>query len=313
MLTAPYLDIDDVTVPHRRHVPDAVDAGPRGRAPAPRAVTRQRLRAPAPPWKHRAMTRTGRLAWPTAAAVAVVVALGFLCGVHLGNLHNGLLGLSFAFVGALVVRHSPDPDSPGHREGRLFLLSGVASGVMFTCRQVGYEPDFPGAEWIAWFGVWPLPLVMVLVGLTIMSFPTGRLPSPLWRRLAVAATGVAIVLAAMSALWPVEYERTALLVAHPLGRARRRGRAGLLHRREQHRLLRLPADVGRLPGRPHAGGGRRAEPAAVVVRRRGGPERGGHGARASPSGTRRSEACSSSRSCRWRPGSRWSSPPTRRC
>ena len=162
------------------------------------------------------MTRTSRVAWPAAAAVAVVVALGLLCGVHLGNLHNGLLGLSFAFVGAFVVRHNPDPDSPGHREGRLFLLSGVASGVMFSCRQVGYEPDFPGAEWVAWFGVWPLPLVMVLVGVTIMSFPSGRLPGPLWRRLTIAATVVAIVLAAVSALWPVEYERTALLVGHPL-------------------------------------------------------------------------------------------------
>jgi signal transduction histidine kinase len=162
------------------------------------------------------MTRTSRLAWPTAAAVAVVVGLGFLCGVHLGNLHNGLLGVSFAFVGAFVVGHDPDPSSAGHREGRLFLLSGVASGVMFTCRQVGYQPDVPGAEWIAWFGVWPLPLVMVLVGLTIMSFPSGRLPSPLWRRLVIAATAVAGVLAAMSALWPVEYGRTALLVEHPL-------------------------------------------------------------------------------------------------
>ena len=162
------------------------------------------------------MTRTSQLAWPTAAAVAVVVALGFLCGLHLGNLHNGLLGLSFAFVGAFVVRHNRDPDSPGQREGRLFLLCGVAEAVMFSCRQVGYQPGVPGAEWIAWFGVWPLPLVMALVGLTIMSFPSGRLPGPLWRRLTVAATAAAIVLATVSALWPVEYERTALLVEHPL-------------------------------------------------------------------------------------------------
>jgi signal transduction histidine kinase len=163
------------------------------------------------------MTRTGRLAWPTAAAVAVVVALGFLCGVHLENLHNGLLGVSFAFVGALVVRHSPDPDSPGHREGRLFLLCGVASGLMFTCRQIGYAPEVPGAAWFAWFGIWPLPLVMVLTAVTIMSFPSGRLPGPVWRRLTVAATAVAVVLSVASALWPVEYGRTGVLVDHPLG------------------------------------------------------------------------------------------------
>ncbi|GAA1477127.1 hypothetical protein GCM10009623_15730 [Nocardioides aestuarii] len=162
------------------------------------------------------MTRTGRLAWPTAIAVAVVVAVGFLCGVHVENLHNGLLGLSFTFVGALVVRHSPDPDSPGHREGRLFLLSGVASGLMFTCRQIGYAPEVPGAAWFAWCGIWPLPLVMVLTGVTIMAFPTGRLPGPLWRRLAVASAAVAVPLALMSALWPVEYGRTGVLVDHPI-------------------------------------------------------------------------------------------------
>ena len=162
------------------------------------------------------MTLTGRAAWPTAAAVAVVVAVGFLGGVHADNLHNGLLGVSFALVGALVVRHSPDPDSPGHREGRLFLLSGVTSGLMFSCRQVGWEPGFPGAEWFAWFGIWPLPLTMVLVAVTVMSFPTGRLPGPVWRRLTMVATVLAVLLAVMSALWPVEYERTGLLVDHPL-------------------------------------------------------------------------------------------------
>lgn len=162
------------------------------------------------------MTRTRRLAWPTAVAVAVVVALGFLCGVHVENLHNGLLGVSFAFVGALVVRHSPDPASPGYREGRLFLLSGVVSGVMFTCRQVGYAPEVPGAAWLAWLGIWPLPLVLVVVGLTIMSFPSGRLPGPLWRRLTGVATVLAVVLSATSALWPVEYGRTGVLVPHPL-------------------------------------------------------------------------------------------------
>ena len=147
------------------------------------------------------MTRTSRWAWPTATAVAVVVALGFLGGVHLENLHNGLLGLSFAFVGAFVVRHNAEPDSPGYREGRLFLLCGIASGLMFACRQAGYHPGLPGAEWLAWFGIWPLPLVMVLTAVTIMSFPSGRLPSPLWRRLAIAATGAAILLATVSALW----------------------------------------------------------------------------------------------------------------
>lgn len=136
---------------------------------------------------------------------------GFTLGFRADNLHNGLLALSFTTVGAFVLYRRP-----GQREARLFLVAGVAHAVMFFGRQVGHEPDFPGAEWLAWFGVWPLPLVLVLVGLVVMGFPDGRLPGRPWVLAFRVMAGAGLVLSVVSALWPVEYARTGIVVAHPI-------------------------------------------------------------------------------------------------
>lgn len=58
--------------------------------------------------------------------------------------------------------------------------------------------------------------VLVLVGVTIMSFPDGRLPSARWRIVVTIMVVVGAALAVVSALWPVEYADNALVVAHPL-------------------------------------------------------------------------------------------------
>jgi signal transduction histidine kinase len=150
-----------------------------------------------------------------AVTVALVVA-GMLLGVQPDNLHNGLLALSFAAVGDFVLRRRP-----GQREARLFLAAGAAEAVMFLGRQVGADPAAPlpgwAAEWLGWVGIWPLPLVLVLVGATVMCFPDGRFPGRLWRDAFRAMTVAAAVLAATSALWPVDYDRAGLVVDHPLG------------------------------------------------------------------------------------------------
>jgi signal transduction histidine kinase len=152
---------------------------------------------------------------PTAvlgAVTAMLVGGGFTLGLHVGNLHNGLIAASFTAVGLYVVRRRP-----GNREGWLFVATGVAHAIMFAGRQYALHPGpLPGAAWAGWLGVWPLPLVLVLAGVTVMCFPTGRLPSPRWRSVVVGLTLVGGLLALVSALWPVEYARTALLSPHPL-------------------------------------------------------------------------------------------------
>ena len=150
--------------------------------------------------------------WALGATTAALVGGGFALGWHLGNLHNGLIAASFTAVGLYVVHRRP-----GNREGWLFVATGVAHAVMFAGRQYALHPGpLPGADWAGWLGVWPLPIVLVLAGITLTRFPTGRLPSPGWAPVVVVLAAIGVVLAAVSALWPVEYARTELLAPHPL-------------------------------------------------------------------------------------------------
>jgi signal transduction histidine kinase len=149
----------------------------------------------------------------------VLVAGGFALGVHLPNLHNGLLAAAFTAMGVFVLHHRPV-----NREAWLFVAVGVAQAVLFSGRQYGLfadahaETELPAVEWVTWLGVWPLPLVLALVGVTIMSFPDGRLPEPrgLWRLVVAVMLAVGAALAVVSALWPVEYAENSLPVDHPL-------------------------------------------------------------------------------------------------
>ncbi|HWD80483.1 MAG TPA: histidine kinase [Kribbella sp.] len=142
---------------------------------------------------------------------ALLVGYGLMLGFHLDNLHNGLLGAAFTAVGLYVLRMRP-----GHREARLFVATGIASTIMFFSRQYGlHDEPLPGAGWLGWIGVWPLPLVIALTGVTVMAFPDGRFLSRRWRTAALVMVAVAAVLAVPSALWPVEYDRVGLVAPHP--------------------------------------------------------------------------------------------------
>lgn len=143
---------------------------------------------------------------------ALLVGYGLMLGFHLDNLHNGLLGAAFTAVGLYVLRVRP-----GHREARLFVATGIASAIMFFGRQYGlHDEPLPGADWLGWIGVWPLPLVIALAGVTVMAFPDGRFLSRRWHIAALAMLVVAAVVAVPSALWPVEYDRIGLVAPHPL-------------------------------------------------------------------------------------------------
>ncbi|MFF3468303.1 histidine kinase [Streptomyces sp. NPDC002619] len=147
-----------------------------------------------------------------ALVVATLVGYGWYLGFHLENVHNALIGASFTAVGLYVVRIRPR-----HPEGWLFVATGMVHAVMFFGRQYGlHDGALAGASWVGWVGVWPLPLAIALAGWTFMAFPDGRLPSPWWRFAVVAMMAIAAVLAVVSALWPVEYDRMGLAAPHPL-------------------------------------------------------------------------------------------------
>jgi DNA-binding CsgD family transcriptional regulator/branched-subunit amino acid transport protein len=145
------------------------------------------------------------------SAVVVLVTFGFARGFWLSNMHNGLLALAFAGVGAYVLFQRP-----GHREGMLFMATGVVEAVTFFGRQVGHSPTLDASRWWAWLGVWPVVVALALTTLSVICFPDGLLPSSRWRWVAAAVIAVTVVCATMSALWPVEYDAAGLTARHPV-------------------------------------------------------------------------------------------------
>jgi DNA-binding CsgD family transcriptional regulator len=149
---------------------------------------------------------------PLAALCVVValVALGFAQGFWTDNLHNGLLALAFAFVGASTLF-----GRAWQREGLLLLVTGVAESALFVGRQVGHFSTNPADAWWGWFGVWPVALTIGLVTWCVLCFPEGHFLSRGWNRVGVAVACVAGMLSLVSALWPVEYADAGVMTPPP--------------------------------------------------------------------------------------------------
>ena len=195
-----------------------------------------------------------------ALLVAGLVGSGWSLGFHLDNAHNGLVGLSFTAVGLYIVRMRPH-----HREGVLFVAVGILHAVMFFGRQYGsHDGPLPGAEWIGWIGVWPLALAIALVAWTLMAFPDGRLLSLRWRVAGGAMIVVAFGLSVVSALWPVDYERTSQVAPLSVGCAGSGWGPGVLGWRPRV-FPAVPGSVdGRDPRSRASGARRRGSPAALA-------------------------------------------------
>ncbi|GAA4096171.1 hypothetical protein GCM10023066_38140 [Nocardioides kongjuensis] len=142
--------------------------------------------------------------------VAVLVALGAQRGFWVSNLHNAVLAVTFTLAGALTLTKRP-----GHAEARRLVAVGVASAVLYLGRQVGLASTDRADAWWGWLGVWPTAVIIGLATWVVLGFPEGRPLSPTWRRLALGAGGLALVSAALSALYPVEYGDAAVGTPFP--------------------------------------------------------------------------------------------------
>lgn len=144
------------------------------------------------------------------SVVTVLVTFGISRGWWISNLHNGLLALAFAAVGAYVLFQRP-----GHREGVLFMATALVESVLFLGRQVGHSSMGAIDRWWAWLGVWPVVVALALTTLAVICFPDGHLPSARWQWVVAGVATIATACAALSALWPVEYSSAGVTSGHP--------------------------------------------------------------------------------------------------
>ena len=152
----------------------------------------------------------GNLPLALVAVAVILTAAGMALGWWLENIHNGLLAVTFTLVGAYILFQRPR-----HREGILFMATGIVHAVMFFGRQLGhFMPD--ASAWWGWLGVWPLAPALLLTTLSVICFPDGRLPSRIWRPIVGVLIADTALLTLLSLIWPVGYPMAGLTVAHPL-------------------------------------------------------------------------------------------------
>jgi hypothetical protein len=166
-------------------------------------------------------TFPSRLAWTVWGLIVVLLASGvWLLFVNGNGLADALwllpVPLSFATVGALVAaRHTRNA------VGWLFLALGFYVAILVSAQEYAryaLAPGhaWPGGEWAAWLGVWPVELGFPLLCLVVMLFPDGRFMSALWRWIGVAVLSISALGAAASALSSVNFTNNFPQAEHPL-------------------------------------------------------------------------------------------------
>ncbi len=125
--------------------------------------------------------------------------------------------LAFATIGTLVAARVP-----GNRIGPLFCLMGAILGVgnlllQYADLALFISPALPGGEAVACLQNFAGPSCFGLLGVGILLFPHGRLPSRGWRWvLGLAYSGIALI-AIGSALRPGRLDAPFATIVNPLG------------------------------------------------------------------------------------------------
>ena len=137
------------------------------------------------------------------AATAGVVLLAMSAGRSLpddlfggvGGLSFAVLSLSVATAGAIIVARVP-----GNAVGRVFLAIGLLNSLAQVAYQYGawgldHPGGLPGLRVAAWLSTPAGEPVAPLLGLSLILFPDGRVPSPRWRAVPWCAGAAALALA----------------------------------------------------------------------------------------------------------------------
>ena len=165
------------------------------------------------------------LAWAVTVALAaaslVLIALGpraedpaDLFG-GAGGVSFVLLSLAFGTVGAVIVLRVP-----GNVVGPIFLVTGLVTGTGIAAYQYA---NHTGAEGAVWLQTWATPPIAGLLGLSLLWFPDGRLPTARARLIAaVTVTGI-LVVALGDGLRPGHVDAPFAAVVNPTGLTGARG------------------------------------------------------------------------------------------
>lgn len=135
-----------------------------------------------------------------------------------GGLTYVFLSLTFGTVGALVLARLP-----AHRVGWVLCLTGVAIGTGDLAFQYadqalfGSWSNLPGGAFAAWFQNLGLVPTFGLVGLSLLLFPDGHLPSPRWWPAAAAAIAGSAFIELGYALRPGPLDPPFTGIVNPLG------------------------------------------------------------------------------------------------
>jgi hypothetical protein len=134
-----------------------------------------------------------------------------------GGLSFVLASLAFGTVGALVAQRVPD-----NQIGWVFCLMGLTVGVgdlayQYADQALYVRDSLPGGEGAAWLQNLGLPPSFGLLGVSLLLFPDGRLPSRRWRpALWLALTGMTLIVVGY-ALRPGPLDDPFVGVSNPLG------------------------------------------------------------------------------------------------
>src|SRR5918994_650278 len=171
-------------------------------------------------------TRSTRVAWSLLAVFAIgylAVPLSFANG-NVQREPGFYLALVLAFtafmvVGAVVVAHRP-----GNAVGWIFSAIGLLSSVGVLALEyaeyalVTRQGTLPGAALAAWFSWWLLPILGLIFVFTLLLFPTGRLPSPRWRPVAVAGGLAIAAVTVLGAVRPtLKLQNEEVYLSNPVG------------------------------------------------------------------------------------------------
>lgn len=166
----------------------------------------------------------GRSRWPwlvagfSAAITAASAPLAVRSWRALGSddvlLLDAIIGVAFPIAGAIILSRLPR-----HRVGWV-MLSAAGLSLAFASQQWANDSlrvrpgSLPAGAWAAWLAEWAWVPFLALPTLLVLWFPTGKPPSPRWRRLQWVIIASIATTTLLSVLQP-ELGRHA--VANPLG------------------------------------------------------------------------------------------------